>query len=143
MRIRFSPRADILDPVAVAGVGRAARALANRLLRSTDARLQGLRGAAGDDLLVVLGETSALPWADGVAYLGRDPDAPRLLVPTTVRPDIALDVLERAVARRAAALPSRLPSPWAMLVSPPQLFSVAHAAAIERDRLHAWLEAHP
>jgi hypothetical protein len=143
MRITFSPRPDILDPVAVAGVGRPARALANRLLRLTDARLQELRGAAGGDLLVVLGETSALPWADGVAYLGRDPDAPRLLVPTMVRPDIALDVLERAIAGRAAALPSRLPSPWAMLLAPPRMFSVAHAAAIERDLLHAWLEAHP
>jgi len=143
MRITFSPRADVLDPVAVAGFGRAARALANRLLRLTDERLRELRGAAGDDVLVVLGETGSLPWADGVAYLGRDPDAPRLLVPTTVRPDIGLDVLERVIARRAAVLPSRLPSPWAVLVSPPQLFSVAHAAAIERDRLHAWLEAHP
>jgi hypothetical protein len=139
MRITFSPRADILDPVAVAGLGRAARALARRLLRLTDERLRELRGAAGDDLLVVLGETSSLPWVDGVAYLGRDPDAPRLLVPTMVRPDLALDVLEQTVARRAAALPS----PWAVLLSPPQLFSVAHAAAIECDPLRAWLEAHP
>jgi hypothetical protein len=143
MHITFSPRAEILDPVAVAGLGRAARALAGRLLRLADEQLRELRGAAGDDLLVVLGETSALPWADGVAYLGRDPDAPRLLVPTMVRPDIGLDVLERAIARRAATLPSKLPGPWAVLVSPPQLFSVAHAAAIERDRLQAWLEAHP
>lgn len=143
MRITFSPRAEILDPVAVAGVGRAARALAGRLLRLADEQLRELRGAAGDDLLVVLGETSSLPWADGVAYLGRDPDAPRLLVPTMVRPDLALDVLERAIARHAATLPSTLPGPWAVLVSPPQLFSVAHAVAIERDRLQAWLEAHP
>src|SRR5580704_8142559 len=139
MRITFSPRADILDPVAVAGLGPAARALANRLLRLTDEQLRELRGAAGDNLLIVLGETSSLPWVDGVAYLGRDPDAPRLLVPTMVRPDLALDVFERTVARRTAALPG----PWAVLLSPPQLFSVAHAAAIERDRLHAWLEAHP
>ena len=139
MRVTFSPRAEILDPVAVAAFGRAARALARRLLRLTDERLRELRGAAGGDLLVVLGEATALPWSDGVAYLGRDPHAPRLLVPTSVRPDIGLAVFERAIARRAAALPS----PWAVLFSPPQLFSVAHAAAIERDRLHAWLEAHP
>jgi hypothetical protein len=143
MRITFSPRADVLDPVAVAGLGPAARALANRLLRLTDEQLRELRGAAGDNLLIVLGETSSLPWADGVAYLGRDPDAPRLLVPTMVRPDIGLDVFERAIARQAAALSSTVSSPWAVLASPPQMFSAAHAAAIERDRLHAWLEAHP
>jgi hypothetical protein len=62
-----------------------------------------------------------------------------LLMPTSVRPDIASDVFEQVIARRAAALPS----PWAVLFSPPQLFSVAHAAAIERDRLRAWLETHP
>jgi hypothetical protein len=139
MRVTFSPRAEILDPVAVAGLGRAARALARRLLRLTDERLRELRGAAGGDLLIILGETAALPWADGVAYLGRDPAAPRLLMPTLVRPDIASDVFEQVIARRAAALPS----PWAVLFSPPQLFSVAHAAAIERDRLRAWLETHP
>src|SRR5580658_513361 len=103
MRITFSLRAKILDPVAVAGVGRPARALANRLLHLTDAQLRELRGAAGEDLLVVLGETSALPWADGVAYLGRDPDAPRLLVPTMVRPDISSRSCASATARPSSA----------------------------------------
>ena len=139
MHVTFSPRAETLEPVAVAGLGGAARALATRLLRLTDAELRALRGACGADLLIVLGETSALPWSDGVTYLGRDHDAPRLLLPTAVRPDIALDVFERVMARRAAALPG----PWAVIFSPPRLFSVARAAAVERDRLRTWLEAHP
>jgi len=69
----------------------------------------------------------------------RDPDAPRLFVPAMLRPNAAIDVFERAIARRAAVLPS----PWAVLLSPPRLFSVADAVLIDRGRLSKWLEAHP
>ena len=43
--------------------------------------------------VVVLGATEALPWVDGVNYLGRDPDAPRLLLPTMLRPAVAVDAV--------------------------------------------------
>lgn len=135
----FSPRSDILDPLAVVGVGPVARALADRLLRLTDDQLLGLRGLVGDDLLLVLGQTEALPWVDGVEYLGRDPGAPRLLIPAMLRPVVALDVFERAIARHA----STIASPWAVLVSPARLISVADARPIERRLLEAWLGAKP
>jgi hypothetical protein len=139
MRITFSPRDDILDPAAVAGLGASARALAERLMLMSDDELRKLRGAAGKGILVVLGEASALPWADGVHYLGRDPGAPRLLVPTMLHPNIAMDLFEQTIARRVAGLPG----PWAVLPSPPKVFSVADAAVIERDHVARWLEAHP
>lgn len=131
----FSPRNDPLEPLAVVGVGAVGRALANRLLRLTDEQLLGLSGIAGDDLLLVLGES--LPWVDGVEYLGRDEGAPRLLMPATVRPVVATDLLERAIARKA----SKLPSPWAILFSPPRLISVAEARPIGRAHLENWLGA--
>jgi hypothetical protein len=139
MRIPFVPRADILDPIAVVALGRVAGALARRLLRLGDEPLHGLRGAAGDDVLLVLGATEALPWVDGVNYLGRDPAAPRLLLPTMLRPAIAADVFERAIERHVG----RLPSPWALLHDARLVFSAAHAGPIDRDVLGRWAEAHP
>jgi hypothetical protein len=136
VRIAFSPRDEILDPIAVAGIGAAAFALARRLLALEDDRLRELRGAAGDGILIALGETASLPWAEGVIYLGREPDAPRLLVPTMLRPGIAADVFERAIARHVAPLPG----PWVILASPPSVFSVADASAIDRDKLLKWLD---
>ena len=131
MRITFSPRDEILDPAAVAGLGPNARALAKRLLLLSHEQLGKLRGAAGDGIVVALGEANDLPWADGVAYLGRDPEAPLLFVPTMLRPNVAMEVFERAIASRAA----RLPSPWAVLAAPPRLLSVADASAIDRECL--------
>jgi hypothetical protein len=139
MRIPFVPRPDILDPIAVVGSGLVAVALAQRLQRLADEALHQLRGAAGDDVLVVLGAADALPWVDGVNYLGRDPAAPRLLLPTTVRPAVAADAFERAIARHVAALPG----PWAVLPDLRRVFSVMHAGPIDRDVLGRWVEAHP
>jgi hypothetical protein len=139
MRITFSPRDDIRDPAAVAGLGPAAQALAARLMLLNDDQLAKLRGCAGRGIVAVLGEAKDLPWGDGVTYLGRDPDAPRLLIPTMLRPSVAMDVFERAIARRAAALSG----PWAVLANPLRLFSVADAAILSRGHLIRWLEAHP
>jgi len=138
MRITFSPCNESLDPAAVVGLGPIARALASRLMLLSDDQLGKLRGCAGGGIIAVLGEAKDLPWADGVAYLGRLPDAPRLLIPTMLRPNVAMDIFERAVARWAAALSS----PWAVLASPPRLFSLADAAIINRGHLAKWLEAH-
>jgi hypothetical protein len=139
MRAAFSPRDDILEPAAAAGLGPIARLLAARLMLLSDDQLSRLRGCAGNGIVAVLGEAKDLPWVDGVAYLGRDPDAPRLLVPAMLRPNVAMDVFERAIARRAATLQG----PWAVLATPPRLFSVADAAIINRVHLSKWLEAQP
>jgi MoxR-vWA-beta-propeller ternary system domain bpX5 len=139
VRITFTPRDDILEPIAVAGLGAAARTLAHRLLALDDDRLRQLRGTAGNGILIALGETAALPWAAGVTYLGQDPDAPKLLVPPMLRPAIALDIFERAIARHAAPLPA----PWAIFHSPPCVVSVAAATVIDREELQIWLDEQP
>jgi hypothetical protein len=135
----FTPRADSLEPEAVIGTGPAARALARRLLRLPDANLAALRGVAGDDLIALMGDADALPWVDGVTYLGRDADAPRLLLPTTLRPAVTLDVFERAIARHAG----KVASPWAVLAAPPRVISLADARPVERAHLLRWLGALP
>jgi hypothetical protein len=131
----FVPRDVPLEPRAVVGFGAAARSLAERLLSRDDATLTTLRGLCWADGLLVLGQNVDLPWADGVSYLGQDSEAPRLLLPTQVRPNVPLDAFERAVVRHAASLEP----PLAVLSNPRSLVSIAPARSIARSRLVAWL----
>jgi hypothetical protein len=139
VNVTFVPRADSLDPVAVIGAGPVSRALAERLLRLPDTRLAALRGVAGDGVIALSGDAAVLPWVDGVVYLGRDAGAPRLLLPTMLRPAVAADVFERAIARHAG----QLASPWAVIVSPPRVISLAAALPVERAHVLRWLGAPP
>lgn len=143
IRVAWTPRDAPLVARAVAAVGAAARSLADRLAALDDAALGALaavagRGPAGDpgrEVVVVLGEPAALPWVDGVVYLGRDDDAPDLLLPTALAPSVPPGVL--ALAVRAAV--SR-PGPVAVLAAPPRLVPCGVARAIDRGRLAAWRE---
>ncbi|MCI0487184.1 MAG: hypothetical protein L0229_11355 [Blastocatellia bacterium] len=140
---RWSP----LAPVGAAARGPFARRLALRLLACDDERLSRLKGVAGPSMLIVLGEEYALPWVDGVTYLGRDPEAPQLLLPTSLRPSVAPALLERALLRkidimsRASSSPRSLFQPLAVFVDPPVIAPVGHARTVARDTLGAWLDA--
>ncbi|MBZ5714481.1 hypothetical protein, partial [Nannocystis pusilla] len=121
IRITWSPRPIPLAPAAVAASGPVAARLADRLLTLADDVLLRLRGVAGRDLVVLTGESSDLPWLDGVDYLGRDPLAPGLYIPTTLEPAPAAALLERALRRRApqlAAPLALLPPPRAATTDP-------------------------
>jgi len=132
--IAFVSRPLPLEAVAVSGIGEVARRLAQRLLQLSNTDLSALRGVVGSEVLIVLGPATSLPWVDGVAYLGHDPAAPRLLLPTMLRPTVATDIFERAVLRRAPG-PGPLAVLWAAV---PRIVSVAEALPIDHDRLLAW-----
>lgn len=140
VRVLWRPRARPLSPVAVAARGRAARLLGERLLDRGDEALARLEGVAGEDLLVVLGPSAELPWTDGAVYLGRDPEAPSLLLPTTREPSVPLPLLERALAARAARVPGVAP-PLAVFPDPPLLASVLQARPLTQVMLVIWLGA--
>lgn len=131
--VSFVPRETPLAPVAAACVGTAARGLGERLSRMDEEALSRLEGVAGRDVLIVLGDAEHLPWAPEVVYLGWDPHAPRLLLPTALRPDVPADVLQRAILSRA---PER---PVAVLPSPRRIVPVATAVRVERSVLGEWL----
>ena len=133
IEVAWRVRDEPLEPCAAAAHGDAAFALAARLLDCDDERLAALRGVAGASLLVVLGDASALPWIDGVEYLGRDASAPSLLLPATRTPSMAVQLFERAVLARSGK-----PAPIA--VSARFVASVASARPIVRSRLVAWTE---
>lgn len=135
MRVGFVQRRLPLSPAAAAGVGEAARRLGERLLEGEDRQLAALRGVAGDDVLVVLGEAESLPWVDGIAYLGVDPSAPRLLLPTALEPDVPASLLERALVGRTPAERGLL----AVLASPRRVIPAGGARRIERALLERWL----
>jgi hypothetical protein len=81
---RWLPRHPPLPPVAVAGQGAAARALAAAALPQAAALSLHLDPQA--DLLVLHllpgAPAAALPWADGALFLGVDPAAPAMLLRT-------------------------------------------------------------
>jgi hypothetical protein len=143
VRVTFVPREQPLVPAAAVAVGAAARRLGRRLLEE-DSRLAELRGLGSGDLLLVIGDADSLPWSDGIAYLGRDSEAPRLLLPTALRPDVPLDLFERALFRRSESASPERQSPaaggvLAVLASPRRLVQVGLARRIERPLLEQWL----
>lgn len=156
--VALVPREPPLPASAAVATGAAATALAQRLLAESDQALAALRGLAGDRLLAVLGDERDLPWVDGVLYLGADPDAPRLLLPTALAPSVGVALYETAVLRHLTVAATASPAArglstaqFALLTAPPiavlppphdAIFSVATAAPISRPRLVAWLEAH-
>jgi MoxR-vWA-beta-propeller ternary system protein len=134
--LRWHTREPPLEPVAAAATGPAARALALRLLAMPDERLAALSGVAGAELLLVLGAGDDLPWVDGAQYLGRDPEAPGLLLPTALRPAVPLPLVERAaMLRRRTA-----PMPAALVLDPPLLVPLEDARPVDRAVLRRWLE---
>ncbi len=129
-----------LTPIAAVGLelGGVAEALAKRLLALSDHELSQLRGVAGDGVLLVLGDANALPWVNGITYLGVDPRAPRLLVPTMLTPNLPIELFEQALLRDLRAEP-----PIAVLTAAPRLISLAAALPIDRAALQAWLARQP
>ena len=96
---------DRAEPLRAGGAlarGVARNALVRRLLALSDEALAGLSGVAGGDLVVVLGD---VPWADGVTWLGADPAAPGVWLPTNRVPMLPLGLVTQVVAR-SATLPA-------------------------------------
>lgn len=128
-------RPEPLPPRAALGLGAVAARLGARLERASDEELARLEGAAGAGALVVLGEASALPWVEGVIYLGRDPRAPGLLLPTALEPTVHPALLERAARRREAPDGASV----ALLPEPARQIVVAAPRRLERRLLAALL----
>lgn len=139
--MRWVPREPPLAPVAAAAWGEAAGRLCVRLRAALDRGPTPWRGIGGRGWLLVVGE--GLPWVDGIRYLGRHAAAPRLLLPTALRPELeggiaAEGLLDAAIARRCAGRSG----PFAVV---PALGLVEAGAALPVDRagLEAWAAERP
>ncbi len=69
----------------------------NKLLLIGDEQLYQLRGVASAQHLVILGNEQALPWIPGAIYLGQDQEAQHLWLPTHLKPNISLELFDRAI----------------------------------------------
>lgn len=122
--VRWIAREPPLEPGAVFASGAAARDVLRSLARRPADALAELRGISSADVLLLLGPSRALPWAEGVEYLGVEPRTRGLWLPTQQRPDVPVDLFERAVRARVgcpdgpiAVLPERgrvlpIPTGW-------------------------------
>ncbi len=137
--VSFVPRSAPLEPRAVIGFGTAARALAERLLACDEETWTALRGLVWKEALLVVGPTAVLPWANGVSYLGQDPEVPLLLLPTQLRPNVPLDAFGRALLEHAKGLEP----PLVVTADPMRVVSLTNARPILRARLTAWMRERP
>lgn len=133
--LEWTLRPEPLAPVAMVALGTVAPLLARRLLALDDAGLARLHGVTGDGVLLILGEATTLPWVPGVLYLGREPEAASLLLPTTHTVSVPAALLERALLQRFPLLGS----PLAVLPESRQVLSAYLARPISRKLLRARL----
>lgn len=103
------------------------------LLRLDDAALICLSGARAQESVAIVAarEGASLPWADGIVYLGVDPEAPALLLPARLRPSVHPQLLERAIL-------SKMPpesAPVAVSPAAGRLLGLSRARPLSRPRL--------
>ena len=137
LKIEWRARDIPLTPTACAGIGGVALTLARRLLRLADSELARYQGAAGGGVLIVSGEADLLPWTDGVLYLGRDPAAPDLLLPTALEPCLPLTLFESALRRSHP----EWTLPLAVFPAHRRVVSLSAARPIYRQTLQNWLDS--
>lgn len=139
LQINWQTRAVPLTACATLARGDVGRVLARRLLAQDDEFLSPLTGVSGENVLILLGAANVLPWADGALYLGRDAQAPSLLLPTTLAPDVPLPLLERALRLSFA----HLPLPLAVLPQWNLILPCGAAQSIARRELEKFMEIEP
>jgi hypothetical protein len=126
--VGWGPREPPLPIAGVAGVGHTARALGRALGARPDDRL---RAVAGDGVLVLLGPAESLPWVDDADWLGIDPAAPGLWLPTAWTPDRPLPLVADAIRQAAGSC--------AVLVRHGLAVPVDAARPVDAATLAAWL----
>ncbi len=136
--MRWSARWPPLIECAVGAVGASAQALVARLINRETEMLSLLRGVArveGDPVVVILGDREALPWSEGVTYLGQPSSAPGLLLPTNLQPSVPEALLERQLCARAQPPLATWPQGDGLLLVP-----LGAARPLSRAKLEAFLE---
>jgi hypothetical protein len=134
--VTWQSRDEPLVASAVSASGEIALNLAHRLLDLDDEALASLKGVSGPEFLLIVGDEKSLPWVDGVTYLGRDPRAPSLLVPTTLEPSVHIALLERALADKFTGM-----QPLAVVADAQLVVSLGSARPVAAQSVRQWLES--
>ena len=132
IQVTWHTRAEPLEPAGVVACDEVALKLASKMLHRTSEELSALSALATDRELVVLGKREDLPWANGVCYVGRCPEAPALFLPTildcTPHPQL---VLTRLLVELKEA-------PVLVCPSLSLMMSVAQTTMISSSALKSW-----
>lgn len=134
MNLFWSPRLEPLPISALLATGASALALQVRLiqlLQAQDPRSARWQGLGGLGWIVVVGED--LPWVDGLTFLGKDPQAPQLLLPTHLQPQIHPVLLARAF--QAQGLLALIPEE---IQGGPACIPLGNARPLALGPLQAW-----
>ncbi|MBX7220542.1 MAG: hypothetical protein K1Y36_11395 [Blastocatellia bacterium] len=132
--VQWKPRRIPRPAAGVAATGEAARQLANRLLLRSDEELEHLRGVAGVNVIVVMGEADRLPWVDGACYLGHSETSAMFYLPTTLDPNVPVPLLEKALRQRFP----HLKPPLVVLPTLQTVLSLVEARSPARSVLEAF-----
>ena len=132
LNIDWQNRSDALLPCAMIVFDEAAAVLAKKLLLLEDEKLHALQGVGAKGMILLTGESQQLPWTNGAVYLGRDAQMPSVLMPTTLKPNIPLDLFERVLKKEFSDF-----SPFAVL--PEKLIPFGRAKILSRDILEKWV----
>lgn len=96
---QWRARTAAVEAMAAVAWGDAATRLHAQLTRDAAAAPGRWSATASRDVLVLQGQTSTLPWVDGVAYAAPCDCAPALWLPTLWEPDLPGDLVARALQR--------------------------------------------
>ncbi|HLM59814.1 MAG TPA: hypothetical protein VK308_03310 [Pyrinomonadaceae bacterium] len=132
LKIHWQNRPDALAPCAMITSDAAALSLAEKLLSFDDEKLNSFQGVGAERMVLLTGDGESLPWANGAVYLGRDIQMPSVLLPTTLKPNIPLELFERALNEKFKAL-----APFVAL--PERIIPYGKAKTLSRRALEKWL----
>ena len=129
MKLTWMPRLIPLRPEAAIATGAAAQKISQLMLRYPVERLERLKAGGLGELLLVVGDEDDLPWAPGVSYLGRDPDAHQIYLPTNLQPNLPAILLEQSLRQAGKRLP------LAVLPETMQLVTITNLLPLRREIL--------
>ena len=131
-KIHWQNRPDALAPCAMITFDAAALSLAEKLLSFDDEKLNDFQGVGAEKMVFLTGASERLPWTNGAVYLGRDAQMPSVLLPTTLKPNIPLELFERALNENFKTL-----APFIAL--PERIIPYGKAKTLSRRALEKWL----
>lgn len=102
----WQPNNDTVAPIAVVAWNDVVTSLFNHLLAEQNNNdLSQYQFVRGDDFVVIIGQSSLLPWVDGVQYAMFDSHEPRLWLPCHAKPSISVSLLAKAILHKFGCEP--------------------------------------
>lgn len=83
----------------------AQKLISHLLERVDESNYSHLQLVISEDVIILSGEASYLPWIDGIGYATIYPNEQRLWLPSNVLPSVALDLLAEAFYQRYQIAP--------------------------------------